>query len=173
MTVHAGSKHLSALERQGGFTLVEVVVASLILMIVIVGVFQSRLNSLRRLEKSGQMNQTQDLIRQDIASIRKAALIWQCQPGTACSGRIADRDNPVRYAVTHCLEDEPLAKFLTEYTIQSEPISSNNPNIQISRMVEINADNDKQLDITYVDTNRDSYIHTSTSIIPQAMNWCH
>jgi len=119
------------------------------------------------------MNQTQDLIRQDIASIRKAALIWQCQPGTACSGRIADRDNPVRYAVTHCLEDEPLAKFLTEYTIQSEPISSNNPNIQISRMVEINADNDKQLDITYVDTNRDSYIHTSTSIIPQAMNWCH
>ena len=173
MTIHAGSKHRSALERPEGFTLVEVVVASLILMIVIVGVFQSRLNSLRRMEKSGQMNQTQDLIRQDIASIRKAALIWQCQPGTACSGRIADRDNPVRYAVTHCLEDAPLAKFLTEFNIQSEPISSDNPNIQISRMVEINADNDQRLDITYVDTTRDSYIHTSTSIIPQAMNWCH
>ena len=173
MTIHAGSKHRSALERPEGFTLVEVVVASLILMIVIVGVFQSRLNSLRRMEKSGQMNQTQDLIRQDIASIRKAALIWQCQPGTACSGRIADRDNPVRYAVTHCLEDAPLAKFLTEFNIQSEPISSDNPNIQISRMVEINADNDQRLDITYVDTTSDSYIHTSTSIIPQAMNWCH
>ena len=173
MTIHAGSKHRSALEQPEGFTLVEVVVASLILMIVIVGVFQSRLNSLRRMEKSGQMNQTQDLIRQDIASIRKAALIWQCQPGTACSGRIADRDNPVRYAVTHCLEDAPLAKFLTEFNIQSEPISSDNPNIRISRMVEINADNDQRLDITYVDTTRDSYIHTSTSIIPQAMNWCH
>ena len=173
MSIHEVSQHPSAINNQGGFSLVEVLVAFLILMIVIVGVFQSRLNSVRRMEQSGQMNQTQDRIRQDIASIRKAALIWQCQPGTACSGRIADRDNPVRYAVTHCLEDAPLAKFLTEFNIQSEPISSDNPNIQISRMVEINADNDQRLDITYVDTTRDSYIHKSTSIIPQAMNWCH
>ena len=165
MTVHAGSKHRSALERQGGFTLVEVVVASLILMIVIVGVFQSRLNSVRRMEQSGQMNQTQDRIRQDIASIRKAALIWQCQLGTACSGRTADRDNPVRYNVSHCQEDDPLAEF----PIQSKPLSSDNPNIQISRVVAIN---DRQLDITYIDEKRDSYALATTSIIPQAMNWC-
>ena len=166
MTIHAGSKYRSALEQPEGFTLVEGIVASLILMVVIVGVFQSRLNSLRRMEKSGQMNQTQDLIRQDIASIRKAALIWQCQPGTACSGKAADQDNPARYNTSHCQEDEPLADF----SIQSKPLSSDNPDIKISRVVAIN---DRQLDITYIDSNRDSYALATTSVIPQAMNWCH
>ena len=165
MAIHAESKHRSAIQHPKGFSLVEVLVAFLILMIVIVGVFQSRLNSVRRMEQSGQMNQTQDRIRQDIASIRKAALIWQCQPGTACSGRTADRDNPVRYNVSHCQEDDPLAEF----PIQSKPLSSDNPNIQISRVVAIN---DRQLDITYIDEKRDSYALATTSIIPQAMNWC-
>lgn len=165
MTVHKAENCSAPTNHQGGFSLVEVLVAFLILMIVIVGVFQSRLNSLRRMEQSGQMNQTQDLIRQDIASIRKAALIWQCQSGTACSGRAEDQDNPVRYITTHCQEDDPLAEF----SIQSKPLSSTNPNIQISRDVVIN---DRQLDITYFDNNRDSYILTTTSIIPQAMNWC-
>tara|TARA_B100002051_G_C16704233_1_gene622767 strand:+ start:1212 stop:1712 length:501 start_codon:yes stop_codon:yes gene_type:complete len=165
MAIQAESKHRSAIQHPKGFSLVEVLVAFLILMIVIVGVFQSRLNSVRRMEQSGQMNQTQDRIRQDIASIRKAALIWQCQPGTACSGRTADRDNPVRYNVSHCQEDDPLAEF----PIQSKPLSSDNPNIQISRVVAIN---DRQLDITYIDKNRDSYALATTSIIPQAMNWC-
>mgnify|MGYP001384704246 FL=1 len=165
MAIQAESKHRSAIQHPKGFSLVEVLVAFLILMIVIVGVFQSRLNSVRRMEQSGQMNQTQDRIRQDIASIRKAALIWQCQPGTACSGRTADRDNPVRYNVSHCQEDDPLAEF----PIQSKPLSSDNPNIQISRVVAIN---DRQLDITYIDEKRDSYALATTSIIPQAMNWC-
>ena len=165
MAIQAESKYRSAIQHPKGFSLVEVLVAFLILMIVIVGVFQSRLNSVRRMEQSGQMNQTQDRIRQDIASIRKAALIWQCQPGTACSGRTADRDNPVRYNVSHCQEDDPLAEF----PIQSKPLSSDNPNIQISRVVAIN---DRQLDITYIDEKRDSYALATTSIIPQAMNWC-
>ena len=143
----------------------EVLVAFLILMIVIVGVFQSRLNSVRRMEQSGQMNQTQDLIRQDIASIRKAALIWQCQSGTACSGLAEDRDNPARYDVTHCQANEPLADF----SIRSGPLNSENPNIQISRVVETNGG---QLDITYIDENRDSSINSGASVIPQAMNWC-
>ena len=93
MPIHATAKCPAATDQQGGFSLVEVLVAFLILMIVIVGVFQSRLNSVRRMEQSGQMNQSQDRIRQDIASIRKAALIWQCQPGTACSGKAADQDD--------------------------------------------------------------------------------
>ena len=166
MPIHAAATSPAATDQQGGFSLVEVLVAFLILMIVIVGVFQSRLNSVRRMEQSGQMNQTQDSIRQDIASIRKAALIWQCQPGTACSGKAADQDNPARYNTSHCQEDEPLADFL----IQSKPLSSDNPDIQISRVVAING---RQLDITYIDNNRDSYALATTSVIPQAMNWCH
>ena len=170
MAIHTASKHRSSTHHTAGFSLVEVLVAFSILMIVIVGVFQSRLNSLRHMEQAGQMNQTQDSIRQDIASIRKAALIWQCQPGTACSGKVEDQDNPVRYKTSHCQEEKPLAKFLAESTIQSKQLSSDNPNIKISRIVEIN---NKQLDITYLDVNRNSSIHTSTSVIPRAMNWCH
>ena len=165
MDIDARSKHPSALNHRTGFSLVEVLVAFAILLIVIVGVFQSRLNSVRRMEQSGQMNQSQDRIRQDIAFIRKAALIWQCKSGTACSGLAEDRDNPVRYDVSHCLKAKPLADF----PIQSEPLTSDEANIQISRVVEIN---DRQLEITYVDKNRDSSIIASTSIVPQAMNWC-
>lgn len=165
MDIDPRSKYPSALNNQTGFSLVEVLVAFAILLIVIVGVFQSRLNSVRRMEQSGQMNQSQDRIRQDIAFIRKAALIWQCKSGTACSGLAEDRDNPVRYDVSHCLKAKPLADF----PIQSEPLTSDEANIQISRIVEIN---DRQLEITYVDENRDSSITASTSIVPQAMNWC-
>ena len=166
MPIHATAKCPAATDQQGGFSLVEVLVAFLILMIVIVGVFQSRLNSVRRMEQSGQMNQSQDRIRQDIASIRKAALIWQCQPGTACSGKAADQDNPSRYNTSHCQEDAPLGEF----PIQSKPLSSDNPDIQISRVVAIK---NRQLDITYIDNNRASNVLSTTSIIPQAMNWCH
>ena len=165
MDIDPRSKHPSDIKNQVGFSLMEVLVAFLILMIVIVGVFQSRLNSVRRMELSGQMNQIQDLIRQDMASIRKAALIWQCQPGTGCSGLAEDRDNPARYDTTHCLEDEPMADF----PISSEPLTSNNPNIQISRVVEIN---DQQLNISYIDEKRSSSLTASTSIVPRAMNWC-
>ena len=165
MDIDPRSKYPSALNNQTGFSLVEVLVAFAILLIVIVGVFQSRLNSVRRMEQSGQMNQSQDRIRQDIAFIRKAALIWQCKSGTACSGLAEDRDNPVRYDVSHCLKAKPLADF----PIQSEPLTSDEANIQISRVVEIN---DRQLEITYVDKNRGSSITASTSIVPQAMNWC-
>ena len=166
MPIHAAAKSPAATDQQGGFSLVEVLVAFLILMIVIVGVFQSRLNSVRRMEQSGQMNQIQDRIRQDIASIRKAALIWQCQLGTACSGKAGDQDNPVRYNTSHCQKDDPLAEF----PIQSKPLSSDNPLIEISRVVEIN---DRQLDITYIDNKRDTYKLAATTVIPQAMNWCH
>ena len=165
MDIDPRSKYPSALNHQTGFSLVEVLVAFAILMIVIVGVFQSRLNSVRRMEQSGQMNQSQGRIRQDIAFIRKAALIWQCKSGTACSGLAEDRDNPVRYDVSHCLKAKPLADF----PIQSETLTSDEANIQISRVVEIN---DRQLEITYVDKNRGSSITASTSIVPQAMNWC-
>ena len=165
MDIDPRSKYPSALNHQTGFSLVEVLVAFAILLIVIVGVFQSRLNSVRRMEQSGQMNQSQDRIRQDIAFIRKAALIWQCKSGTACSGLAEDRDNPVRYDVSHCLKAKPLADF----PIQSETLTSDEANIQISRVVEIN---DRQLEITYVDKNRGSSITASTSIVPQAMNWC-
>ena len=165
MNIHARLKYPAAIEHQVGFSLMEVLVAFLILMIVIMAIFQSRLNNLRRMEQSGQMNQTQDLIRQDIASIRKAALIWQCQSGTACSGLAEDRDNPARYDVVHCQADEPLADF----SIRSGPLTSNNPNVQILRIVETNG---RQLDITYIDENRNSSINASTTVIPQAMNWC-
>ena len=158
-------EHQSTRHRQPGFSLVEVLVAFSILVIILVSVLQSRLGSVRRIEQTGDLNQIQDKVRSDLAKIRKQALKWQCIKGTACSGLLEDQYSPSRYTDIHCKSSIPLAGF----PIQTEVLSSENNNIQLTRNVELNGN---QLDITYTGQARDKSFNTSTSIIPQAMNWC-
>ena len=149
---------------RSGFSLVEVLVAFSILAIILMTVLQSRLDSVRRIEQTGDLNQIQDRVRSDLSSIRKQALKWQCIPGTACSGLSEDRDNPPRYSDSHCESNSPLANF----PIQTKTLTSNN-NIELTRNVEVKT---QQLIISYAGKARDKSFSTSTSIIPQAMNWC-
>jgi len=153
------------LRRNSGFSLIEVLVAFSILVIILMTVLQSRLGSVRRIEQTGDLNQIQDMVRADLANVRKQALKWQCEQGTACSGLKEDRDNPSRYSDSHCESTNPLADF----PIQSETLISDNNNIELIRTVEPNG---QQLMISYAGKARDITFNTNTSIIPQAMNWC-
>ena len=157
----------SVSKRQVGFSLVEVLVSFLILLILIGGVFELRLNSIRRTEKSGNLNQIQDKIRADIASVRKEALLWKCIQG-ACSGLPEDQYKPARYGDSHCSKANPLDDF----PIASGTLTSGDDDVEISRNVAINENNKNQLDITYEGTNGTASTSQSTSIVPQAMNWC-
>ena len=151
-------------KRIAGFSLIEVLVAFSILIILIVSIFELRLNSIRRTEKSGNLNQIQDKIRADIASVRKEALLWKCIQGS-CSGLPEDQYKPARYGDSHCSKANPLDDF----PIASEIFNSGDEDIKISRTVVVN---NNQLDITYDGTIGKTSTSRSTSIIPQAMNWC-
>lgn len=154
-----------AFNKQSGFSLVEVLVAFSILVIILMTVLESRLGSVRRIEQTGDLDQIQDRVRSDLASIRKQALKWQCVEGTACSGLSEHRDNPSRYSDSHCKSSSPLVDF----PIQTETLISDNSNIELIRRVEANG---KQLNIIYTGKAREKSFLTRTSIIPQAMNWC-
>ena len=174
-----------SINQELGFSLIEVLVAFSILVIILMIVLESRLNSVRRIEKTGSLNQVQDRVRNDLASIRKQALMWKCQPGTACSGLLSHRNNPPRYidlippenvdpvdpdsAEHYCNKENPLAEFQESIP---DMVNLDNENIIITRTLSINSVNKKQLDITYDGKIGDRSISSNASIIPQAMNWC-
>ena len=147
-----------------GFTLIEVLIAFSILIIGIVSVFEIQLQSMRRHEKASELNQVQNMINNDLASIRKEALRWQCQQG-ACSGEIADHKTPARYETNHCSDADPLAEF----PVDNQTITGDNPKIRLTR--EVSKESNK-LKISYFGSAGEQSINTNSTIIPQAMNWC-
>ena len=148
----------------GGFGITEVVVSSVILMVVLMVVVRSQIDSAHRAEQSAELNQIQDIIRQDLNLLRQEAFAWKCEPGTACTGKAADLDTPIRYSTTHCSSDEPLADFPLTSSILMD-----SGKIKIERRIEIT---DRQLEITHNGTSRGKTITNSTSLVPQAMYWC-
>ena len=142
----------------------EVLVAFSILIIVLMSVLQSRLDSARRSEETGKLNQIQDNIRMDLAMIREEALSWKCTQGE-CLGGMNNLYNPAKYSTTHCSKINPLDDF----PIGSGVLANTQSNIQIERNINFNG---KQLDISYTSTVGNKTVNSSTSIIPQAMNWC-
>ena len=142
----------------------EVLVAFSILIIVLMSVLQSRLDSARRSEETGKLNQIQDNIRMDLALIREEALSWKCTQGE-CLGGINNLYIPSKYSTSHCSKINPLDDF----PFESGVLENTQSNIQIERNIDING---KQLDISYTSTVGNNTVNSSTSIIPQAMNWC-
>ena len=133
-------------------------------MIVLMVVVRSQLDSAHRAEQSAELNQIQDNIRQDLNLLRQEALRWQCEPGTACTGKATDLDTPMRYSTSHCASDEPLADFPAESSILI-----NSEKIKIERRIEMNQ---QQLDVTHIGTSRGKTITTNSTLVPQAMYWC-
>jgi len=179
------SNYPSTFKQQSGFSLVEVLVAFSILVIILVTVLQSRVSSVRRIEETGDLNQIQDIVRADLANIRKEALKWKCQPGTACTGSANHRHNPPRYvdlvppenvdpvdldsSSHYCNKEDPLTGFKESIP---ELNNNQNKNIIITRAMAINSENRKQLDITYKGKVGNRSFDSSASIIPEAMSWC-
>ena len=133
-------------------------------MIVLMVVLRSQLDSAHRAEQSAELNQIQDNIRQDLNLLRQEAFGWKCEPGTACTGKAADLDTPMRYDTSHCSSDEPLADFPVESSILID-----SGNIKIERRIEII---NRQLEITHIGTSRGKTITNNASLVPQAMYWC-
>ena len=152
------------LPKDSGFTLIEIVVAFSILIVVLMSVLQSRLNSARLSEKTGKLNQVQDGIQADLARIREHALSWKCTQGE-CLGGVSNLYEPSRYSTSHCSEANPLDDF----PVKSGALDNTQDTIQIMRNVSING---KKLDINYTSTVDNKTVSSSASIIPQAMNWC-
>ena len=157
--------------KQSGFSLIEVLVSFTILLIVLVGVFELRLNSIRRTEDTGTRNQIQDLIRIDMALVRKKALKWQCQPGASCSGSDDAQYRPARYLNSHCSKSKPeqFNQFLVDEKISKNSTTYDGEMIKIFRVIEIT---DNQLNVTYSGTAGEKTISTNITISPQAMRWC-
>lgn len=164
MTLHLMSKQQRKPLTDSGFTLVEILVAFSILIIVLMSVLQSRLDSVRLSEKTGKLNQVQDGIRADLARIREQALSWKCTQGE-CLGGVNNLYEPSRYSTSHCSKANPLDDF----PVKSGALDSTQDTIQIMRNVSIN---EKKLNINYTSTIDNKTVSSSASIIPQAMNWC-
>jgi type II secretory pathway pseudopilin PulG len=164
MTSSLIPKEQRKLLKGSGFTLLEILVAFSILMIVLMSVLQSRLDSVRLSEKTGKLNQVQDGIRADLAQIREQALSWKCTQGE-CLGGVSNLYEASRYSTTHCSKANPLEDF----PVKSGALDSAQDTIQIMRNVSING---KKLDIDYTSTVDNKTVSSSASIIPQAMNWC-
>ncbi len=164
-------KSPSISEPQAGFSLIEVLVAFTILLIVLASVFELRLNSIRRISATENRNQIQDLIRIDIALVRKKALQWQCQSGPSCSGSQAAQYQPARYMNSYCSKtiNSQLNHFLIDEEINEKTIISNDQNINISRTININGN---QIEITYVGSSGEQTISKNVSIFPKAISWC-
>ena len=165
MFINPLSKNRSALKHEKGLSLIEVLISFSFLIVIIASVFQLRLSSVRRIEQSGALDRIQNTIRKDIAYVRKQALKWKCQQGTACTGDATDQNNPSRYQSDHCSKDNPYEDF----SVTTEVLQDESEDLKVQRKVVING---SRIDITYVGTLGDQTITTETSIVPQAMNWC-
>ena len=150
-----------------GFSLPEVLIAALILMIVLAAVVESQLNSLRTIEKSGQRHAVQAKINEDLNMLRSQSDRWQCVNGTACSGLAADQDVPRRFDLTHCQLNNPLEN----YPIEDASLEASGTGISIERVMSI-APSNRRLDVNYTSEVGGKSINTSSTIVPEALKWC-
>ena len=150
-----------------GFSLPEVLIAALILMIILAAVVDSQLNSFRTIEKSGQRHAVQAKISEDLNALRSQSDRWQCVTGTACSGLAADQDVPRRFNLTHCQLDNPLEN----YPIEDQSLEVSGGRVVIERVISI-APSNRRLDVNYTSEVGGKIINTSSTIIPEALKWC-
>ena len=150
-----------------GFSLPEVLIASLILMTILAAVVQSQLNSLRTMEKSGQRHAVHAKINEDLNMLRSQSDRWQCVNGTACSGLAADQDVPRRFKLNHCQLDNPLEN----YPIEDASLEVSRGGITIERVLIIDPSN-RHLNVSYTSEIGGKAVSVSSTIVPEALKWC-
>tara|TARA_Y100001933_G_C18887673_1_gene516902 strand:+ start:448 stop:954 length:507 start_codon:yes stop_codon:yes gene_type:complete len=150
-----------------GFSLPEVLIAAVILMIIISAVVESQIKSFRTIETSGQRHAVQAKINEDINMLRSQSNRWQCVNGTACSGLAADQDVPRRFNLTHCQNNNPLEN----YPIEETPVEISGGGITIERKMSRDPSN-RRINVDYTSKVGGRTMTTTSSIVPEALKWC-
>ena len=100
----------------------------------------------------------------DLNLLRQEALRWQCEPGTACTGKAKDLDTPMRYSTSHCSEAEPLSDFLNS----SESFTAvHNDKVKSNIVIK-----GKIIEVNYIGSSLGKTIQNNIRIVPEAMSWC-
>ena len=150
-----------------GFSLPEVLIAAVILMIIISAVVESQIKSFRTIETSGQRHAVQAKINEDINMLRSQSNRWQCVNGTACSGLAADQDVPRRFNLTHCQFNNPLEN----YPIEDTSLEISGGEIKIERKMSRDPSN-RRINVDYTSTVGGKTMTATSSIVPEALKWC-
>ena len=150
-----------------GFSLPEVLIAALILMIILAVVVESQLNSFQTMDKSKQRHAIQAKITEDLNALRSQADRWQCITGTSCTGLVADQDEPMRFQLNHCQQINPLEN----YPIADASLEVGSNGLVIERVMTI-ASSNRHLDVNYTSDVGGKTISIKSTIAPEALKWC-
>ena len=157
---------LRSLIRQG-FSLPEVLIAALILMIILAVVVESQLNSFQTIDKTRQRNAVQAKIAEDLNTLRSQSDRWKCLDGTSCTGLAADQDNPMRFDLSECQKDNPLET----YPIEDASLEVGTNGLLIQREMAI-ASTNRHVDVYYTGEVGGKVINISSTIAPEFLKWC-
>ena len=157
---------LRSVKRQG-FSLPEVLIAALILMIILAVVVESQLNSFQTIDKTKQRNAIQAKITEDLNALRSQSDRWQCINGTSCTGLAADQDEPMRFQLNHCQQSNPLEN----YPIMDALLEVGTNGLLIERTMTIGASN-QHIDVNYTGEIGGKTISMNSTITPEALKWC-
>ena len=150
-----------------GFSLPEVLIAALILMIILAVVLESQMNSAMTIDKSKQRRTIQAKITEDLNMLRSRSDRWQCVNGTSCTGLAADQDEPMRFALNHCQQEN----LLENYPIEDATLEVGTNGLLIEREMTIDS-LDGHINVKYTSEIADKTISANSTITPEALKWC-
>ena len=153
--------------RRRGFSLPEVLIAALILMIVLAAVVESQLNSFQTIDKTRQRNAVQARIAKDLNALKSESDRWECLEGTSCTGLAADQDNPMRFDLSECQQDNPLEN----YPIENASLEVGLNGLLIEREMTI-ASTNRHIDVNYTSKVGGKIINISSTVTPEFLKWC-
>ena len=153
--------------RRQGFSLPEVMIAALILMIVLAAVVESQMNSFQTINVTKQRNAVQARIAKDLNALRSQSDRWKCIEGTSCSGLAADQDNPMRFDLSECQQDNPLET----YPIEDASLEVGINGLWIEREMTL-ASTNRHIDVNYTSEVGGKIINVSSTISPEFLKWC-
>jgi len=82
---------------EAGFSLPEVMVSSLLLAMISANAAQLYLQSGQTIRRSSLQDSVQARVADDLEALGRESARWACEPGTSCSGKTEDADEPVNY----------------------------------------------------------------------------
>ena len=172
---------------KNGFSLPELLVSSAILMMVVAGTAQSQINSVINSVNAGEQNAVQAKITKDLDDLRTKAFRWQCTQESSCGGDLAYEHVPMHYntsseemisacknsTVGETLLEEEKDHFPRVSILEWDAAAPHEvKKVEIERTIQESEQNKNEILVTYSTIGSSRDLITTTSIIPQAANWC-
>lgn len=157
--------------KQNGYTLIEVMIASVILALVAIAGIHNLISSLILYQKSVTTDKVMGKISERLERYRYHSFKYSCVPNSGCDGSTAEMEygnyeNPEEFEST--CETATFGLKLLEY-IQQHPedlLPIQVDDIMIEPVFNMDQND---LNITFEETNR---IFMKTTIVPEAAGWC-